>query len=75
VSRPPYPVPKIRIVEPKYVIFTSAPEASNEILRPMQSAAIAAGIEGRDCLTVLPTGGGKSCATRSRRWSPGGRRW
>lgn len=29
-------------------------------LRPMQSRAIAAGIEGRDCLTVLPTGGGKS---------------
>lgn len=29
-------------------------------LRPMQSAAIAAGVEGRDCLTVLPTGGGKS---------------
>tara|TARA_R110000782_G_scaffold102483_5_gene189551 strand:- start:53006 stop:54829 length:1824 start_codon:yes stop_codon:yes gene_type:complete len=26
----------------------------------MQSAAIAAGVEGRDCLTVLPTGGGKS---------------
>ena len=31
-----------------------------DALRPMQSAAIAAGIEGRDCLTVLPTGGGKS---------------
>jgi hypothetical protein len=31
-----------------------------DTLRPMQSAAIAAGIEGRDCLTVLPTGGGKS---------------
>ena len=29
-------------------------------LRPMQAAAIAAGVEGRDCLTVLPTGGGKS---------------
>ncbi|MCC5823782.1 MAG: ATP-dependent DNA helicase [Phycisphaerales bacterium] len=29
-------------------------------LRPMQSAAIAAGVAGRDCLTVLPTGGGKS---------------
>ncbi|MFK7884060.1 MAG: RecQ family ATP-dependent DNA helicase [Phycisphaerales bacterium] len=29
-------------------------------LRPMQSAAIAAGLEARDCLTVLPTGGGKS---------------
>jgi ATP-dependent DNA helicase RecQ len=29
-------------------------------LRPMQSAAIAAGVDGRDCLTVLPTGGGKS---------------
>jgi ATP-dependent DNA helicase RecQ len=29
-------------------------------LRPMQSRAIAAAIEGRDCLTVLPTGGGKS---------------
>ena len=29
-------------------------------LRPMQSAAIAAGVEARDCLTVLPTGGGKS---------------
>lgn len=29
-------------------------------LRPMQSRAIAAGVEGRDCLTVLPTGGGKS---------------
>lgn len=26
----------------------------------MQSAAIAAGLEARDCLTVLPTGGGKS---------------
>lgn len=26
----------------------------------MQAAAIAAGVEGRDCLTVLPTGGGKS---------------
>ncbi|PCI09594.1 ATP-dependent DNA helicase RecQ [bacterium] len=29
-------------------------------LRPMQERAILAGIEGRDCLTVLPTGGGKS---------------
>lgn len=29
-------------------------------LRPMQEQAILAGIEGRDCLTVLPTGGGKS---------------
>ncbi|MDF1809000.1 MAG: RecQ family ATP-dependent DNA helicase [Phycisphaerales bacterium] len=29
-------------------------------LRPMQEHAIRAGIEGRDCLTVLPTGGGKS---------------
>jgi len=31
-----------------------------DALRPMQARAIAAGIEGRDCLTVLPTGGGKS---------------
>lgn len=31
-----------------------------DVLRPMQSAAIAAGVEARDCLTVLPTGGGKS---------------
>lgn len=29
-------------------------------LRPMQEQAIEAGIDGRDCLTVLPTGGGKS---------------
>lgn len=29
-------------------------------LRPMQQRAIEAGIDGRDCLTVLPTGGGKS---------------
>ncbi|MEM9082307.1 MAG: ATP-dependent DNA helicase RecQ [Planctomycetota bacterium] len=29
-------------------------------LRPLQSAAIHAAIEGRDCLTVMPTGGGKS---------------
>ncbi len=29
-------------------------------LRPQQEAAIAAGIEGRDSLVVLPTGGGKS---------------
>ncbi len=29
-------------------------------LRPLQEAAIRAGVEGRDCLTVLPTGGGKS---------------
>ncbi len=29
-------------------------------LRPMQAAAIRAGVERRDCLTVLPTGGGKS---------------
>tara|TARA_R110000868_G_scaffold119469_1_gene316385 strand:+ start:47565 stop:49451 length:1887 start_codon:yes stop_codon:yes gene_type:complete len=29
-------------------------------LRPMQELAINAGVEGRDCLTVLPTGGGKS---------------
>ena len=29
-------------------------------LRPMQEAAIAAGLEGRDALVVLPTGGGKS---------------
>ncbi len=29
-------------------------------LRPMQRRAIRAGLEGRDCLTVLPTGGGKS---------------
>ncbi|MBZ0171037.1 MAG: DEAD/DEAH box helicase, partial [Phycisphaerales bacterium] len=31
-----------------------------DTLRPMQASAIAAGVEGRDCLTVLPTGGGKS---------------
>ena len=31
-----------------------------DTLRPMQERAIFAGIEGRDCLTVLPTGGGKS---------------
>ena len=31
-----------------------------DALRPMQSKAIAAGIEGRDALVVLPTGGGKS---------------
>jgi ATP-dependent DNA helicase RecQ len=31
-----------------------------DTLRPMQEQAITAGIEGRDCLTVLPTGGGKS---------------
>ncbi|USN99519.1 MAG: ATP-dependent DNA helicase RecQ [Phycisphaeraceae bacterium] len=29
-------------------------------LRPMQARAIEAGLDGRDCLTVLPTGGGKS---------------
>jgi len=29
-------------------------------LRPLQGEAVAAGVEGRDCLTVLPTGGGKS---------------
>ncbi|CAN0599358.1 unnamed protein product, partial [Laminaria digitata] len=29
-------------------------------LRPMQMRAIRAGVEARDCLTVLPTGGGKS---------------
>ncbi|MBL4810045.1 MAG: RecQ family ATP-dependent DNA helicase [Phycisphaerales bacterium] len=29
-------------------------------LRPMQQRAIEVGIDGRDCLTVLPTGGGKS---------------
>jgi ATP-dependent DNA helicase RecQ len=31
-----------------------------EALRPLQEAAIRAGIEGRDSLVVLPTGGGKS---------------
>ena len=31
-----------------------------DTLRPMQEQAIEAGISGRDCLTVLPTGGGKS---------------
>lgn len=31
-----------------------------DTLRPLQEQAIKAGIEGRDCLTVLPTGGGKS---------------
>jgi len=31
-----------------------------ESLLPMQAAAIAAGVEKRDCLTVLSTGGGKS---------------
>lgn len=31
-----------------------------DTLRPMQEKAIAAGIQGKDCLTVLPTGGGKS---------------
>ncbi len=31
-----------------------------DVLRPMQMRAIDAGIDGRDCLTVLPTGGGKS---------------
>ncbi len=44
---------------------TSVAEAVHRIwgfdtLRPMQESAIAAGVEGRDCLTVLPTGGGKS---------------
>ncbi|MHA7813388.1 MAG: RecQ family ATP-dependent DNA helicase [Phycisphaerales bacterium] len=29
-------------------------------LRPLQMRAIVAGIEARDCLTILPTGGGKS---------------
>lgn len=29
-------------------------------LRPLQAAAIRAAVAGRDCLTVLPTGGGKS---------------
>jgi superfamily II DNA helicase RecQ len=29
-------------------------------LRPQQETAIAAGLEGRDALVVLPTGGGKS---------------
>ncbi|MEO1130882.1 MAG: ATP-dependent DNA helicase RecQ, partial [Planctomycetota bacterium] len=29
-------------------------------LRPLQAAAIDAGVAGHDCLTVLPTGGGKS---------------
>jgi ATP-dependent DNA helicase RecQ len=29
-------------------------------LRPLQMGAIEAGVAGRDCLTVLPTGGGKS---------------
>ena len=31
-----------------------------DALRPMQARAIEAGIDRRDCLTVLPTGGGKS---------------
>jgi ATP-dependent DNA helicase RecQ len=31
-----------------------------ESLRPLQAAAIEAGVDARDCLTVLPTGGGKS---------------
>lgn len=31
-----------------------------ETLRPLQAAAIRSGVAGRDCLTVLPTGGGKS---------------
>ncbi len=32
----------------------------HETLRPLQEASIEAGVLGRDCLTVLPTGGGKS---------------
>ncbi|TVQ63760.1 MAG: ATP-dependent DNA helicase RecQ [Phycisphaerales bacterium] len=31
-----------------------------DTLRPLQAASIEAGVSGRDCLTVLPTGGGKS---------------
>jgi ATP-dependent DNA helicase RecQ len=31
-----------------------------DTLRPMQAGAIQCGVEGRDCLVVLPTGGGKS---------------
>jgi len=31
-----------------------------DALRPLQAAAIEVGLAGRDCLTVLPTGGGKS---------------
>ncbi|MEM7623068.1 MAG: ATP-dependent DNA helicase RecQ [Planctomycetota bacterium] len=31
-----------------------------DTLRPLQADAIAAGVGNRDCLTVLPTGGGKS---------------
>jgi ATP-dependent DNA helicase RecQ len=31
-----------------------------DALRPLQAAAIRAGVEGRDALVVLPTGGGKS---------------
>jgi len=52
-------------VETETDIQTRIADAVREVwgfdtLRPMQSAAIAAGVEGRDCLTVLPTGGGKS---------------
>lgn len=31
-----------------------------DILRPLQHEAMTAAVEGRDCLAVMPTGGGKS---------------
>ncbi len=39
--------------------------------RPLQREAVEAALGGRDALVVLPTGGGKSCATSCRRSAAG----
>ncbi len=63
------PVTEPDIAQPTSEHADASPDAISEAvsrvwgfdaLRPMQSSAIAAGVEARDCLTVLPTGGGKS---------------
>jgi ATP-dependent DNA helicase RecQ len=52
VSRVPHSLDDIRAVVHKYWGFSA--------LRPLQEEAIRAGLDGRDSLVVLPTGGGKS---------------
>ena len=63
-----YTVPVSRTITPQPITDETGIAISEAVqrvwgydeLRPMQMRAIRAGVEGRDCLTVLPTGGGKS---------------
>jgi ATP-dependent DNA helicase RecQ len=58
--RSPQPEPSSQTEKPDAVLQALQKYWGYADLRPLQRAAIAAGIEQRDSLVVLPTGGGKS---------------